>query len=311
MRISFSQAVSALKSGQVVALPTETVYGLAASLNHPKAVEHIFILKERPRTNPLIIHIADWKETAQFATSFPEGFEKLAAAFWPGPLTCVLPVRPSVPEMIRAHLPTAAFRIPELEITREIIQETGPLVMPSANLSGRPSSTCAEHVEYDFGKDFPILEGGNCTKGVESTILLHDGARWVIGRLGAIPAEAFTPLLGYCPLFIKNPKKEQPQCPGQLERHYAPQAHLYLGGSEGMNEAHYFLGFKERLYPENKELILLGSISNPGDVAENLYQALRQLDCRGAASAWVDMDFPRTGLWLTIAERLNRAGRNH
>ncbi len=310
MRISLSQANQALQSGQVIAVPTETVYGLAASLNQASAIERIFTLKGRPRANPLIIHFADLEDIKEYVLHYPPGFEVLAHTFWPGPLTCILPVDPlRVPTIVRAGLPNAGFRIPALPLTRALLKATGPLVMPSANLSGRPSATRPEHVEEDFGMDFPVLGGGICSKGVESTILLYEEPEWVIVRLGALAADVFKPILGYQPRFIQKSKEEaQPLCPGQLFRHYAPRARLILGDPIGLVAAPFILGFKERRYPSEKRLILLGSLSHPEEVAENLYQSLRQLDQEGAISAWVDMDFPRQGLWQTIAERLMRAG---
>jgi L-threonylcarbamoyladenylate synthase len=311
MRISLAQAVSALQSGQVIAVPTETVYGLAASLNQPAAIEQIFALKGRPRANPLIIHIGDLADIEQYVTEYPPGFEALVQAFWPGPLTCILPVHASrVPALVRAGLPTAGFRMPALDLTRQLLRSTGPLVMPSANLSGRPSATRPQHVEEDFGADFPVLDGGVCTKGVESTILLYQEPEWVIVRLGALAPEQFQPVLGYQPQCVQKAQEAQPLCPGQLFRHYAPRARLFLGDSAALEEAFFVLGFKERNYPPGKRLIVMGSLFQPEEVAENLYQALRQLDQEGALTAWVDMNFPREGLWQTIAERLMRAGES-
>lgn len=308
MHISLKQAISLLRSGYVVGVPTETVYGLAASLEQPAAIERIFELKKRPHANPLIIHVADWKALQPYATHYPPGFEQLAQTFWPGSLTCILPVDTHVPEIARAGLPTAGFRVPDHTLARQLIQETGPLVMPSANLSGRPSATRREHVEEDFGTDFPVLDGGMCTKGLESTILLYQSPEWVIVRLGALSADQFEPILGYLPRFMQKEKGTQPLCPGQLFRHYAPHARLMLGEAAALAEAPFILGFKERRYPLDKRVIVLGSLFHPVEVAENLYQALRQLDQEGARLAWVDMDFPRHGLWQTIAERLMRAG---
>lgn len=316
MRISLQQAIGALKDGQVIAVPTETVYGLAACAEQPASIFRIFELKGRPLKNPLIIHVAHPGDILAYATHLPHGFDDLAKAFWPGPLTCILPVDPSlVHSNIRADLPTAGFRVPSHSLTRTLIKSTGPLVMPSANLSGRPSATRPEHVEEDFGFDFPILDGGVCSKGVESTIVVFQDSEWVIIRLGALAPELFLPVLGYQPKVMEKTQGVQPICPGQLFRHYAPRAQLHLGkhdASKLVEEAPFVLGFKEReqIYPAGKRVILLGSLTNPEEVAENLYQVLRQLDQEGAVSAWVDMDFPREGLWQTIAERLLRAGES-
>ncbi|CUI15832.1 Sua5/YciO/YrdC/YwlC family protein [Candidatus Protochlamydia naegleriophila] len=309
MHISIDQAIDKLKAGHVVAMPTETVYGLAASLNTPAAVAEIFRLKGRPLNNPLIIHVASQADVLKYAQELPPLFEALTQAFWPGPLTLIVPIQPHlVPALARADLPTAGFRMPNHDLALQVIREVGPLVMPSANLSGKPSSTRAEHVECDFGPDFPVLDGGACAKGLESTILYYDSPRWVIVRLGALSAELFEPVLGYHPDSVKAFRHAQPLCPGQLFRHYAPKAKLILGNGMEIEKADFVLGFKERLYPSSKRVLLMGSLNDPDPVAENLYQILRQLDQEDAKVAWVDMDFSREGLWETIAERLLRAG---
>lgn len=308
MKISLEKAADSLKSGQVAAVPTETVYGLAASLNSPSAIEKIFALKGRPLANPLIIHVADRKAIDLYVTGFPPQFELLADVFWPGPLTIVLPVNSAVPSLARAGLPTAGFRVPSLPLTQSLLRLTGPLVMPSANLSGRPSATSPGHVEEDFGAAFPVLDGGICQKGVESTVLLFQKGEWVIVRLGALAPEAFKPVLGYEPRVIQKNAESRPLCPGQLFRHYAPRARLFLGAASDLPSAPFVIGFNERAYPQGKRVIFLGSLNNPEEAAENLYNSLRQLDLEKAEEAWIDMDFPRNGLWQTIAERLMRAG---
>lgn len=306
MRISVDLAIAQLKEGKVAALPTETVYGLAASLSQPRAIEEIFRLKGRPLANPLIIHVAKASDVKHYATELPPGFNELAEAFWPGPLTLIVPIQPDlVPALVRAHLPTAGFRMPCHALTLEVIEAVGPVVMPSANLSGKPSATTYEHVEADFGEDFPVLDGGPCSKGLESTILYYDQSRWVIGRLGALAAEEFEAILGYAPAIFKP---EKPICPGQFFRHYAPKAKLFLGDRSRLEEASFILGFMERHYPPNKKVMSMGSLYNAEEVAEHLYQVLRQLDIEGVSEAWVDMDFPREGLWKTIEERLLKAG---
>lgn len=307
MRISPEEAIALLKSAENVALPTETVYGLAASLHYAKAIENIFALKGRPSSNPLIIHVASAALIHHYLADVPPDFQSLADAFWPGPLTLVLPIDPEkVPTSVRSGLPTAGFRVPDHPLTLDVLKSVGPIVMPSANLSGRPSSTNPDHVEKDFGSSFPVLDGGSCLKGLESTILYYQGERWVILRLGTISQDEFEALLGYRPAIIKKSSDEEPLCPGQLFRHYSPEAELILD-PEGILDSPVIIGFLERNYPEGKKVIFLGSLQDPSGVAENLYGLLRQLDQVGISKAWIDMDFPRTGLWQTIAERLQRA----
>lgn len=312
MRLTLEQAILQLQQGKVVGIPTETVYGLAATLNSPQAIGEIFTLKGRPSNNPLIVHMAHKEQIQGFASKLPQDFFKLAEAFWPGPLTLVLPVsKDKIPPNVCAGLPTAAFRVPELLLTRQVIEATGPLVMPSANISGRPSATSADHVEADFGQDFPVLDGNACRQGVESTILYWDvdEAAWIIIRLGALAPEAFLPVLGYVPKVSVGPKNGQqaPLCPGQMYKHYAPQAHLKLIREFTGDENGVVIGFDNRRYPPGCRLISLGSTKDPQGVAQSLYSVLRSLDTHSIEQAWVDIDFPDAGLWLTISERLSKA----
>lgn len=309
MRIGIAEAIERLKSGQIVAIPTETVYGLAGSLAFPNAIDQIYALKRRPNNNPLIIHVSGISQVISYAPILPPGFAKLAEAFWPGPLTLISPIIPeTIPASARANLPTAAFRMPEHPLANTVIEAAGPLVAPSANISGRPSATRPEHVEEDFGGAFPVLDGGHCTRGVESTILLHKNGKWRVIRLGSIPPESFHPILGYEPEVEHLKPSETPLCPGQLYRHYAPAAKIHIGDTKKFLETTpIILGFKEREYPKYAKVYILGSLEDPLSVSENLYATFRQLDLDRIAAAWVDMDFPHDGIWATIRERIKKA----
>jgi len=308
MLISVEKAVELLNNGQVVAVPTETVYGLAGSLSKPQAIDKVFALKGRPAKNPLIIHIHDIEQLRQYAAEYPPDFDKLIEHFWPGPLTVVLKINEStISSKARAGLPTAAFRMPKSKMALNLIKKTGPLVMPSANLSGRPSSTKPEHVEQDFGTDFPVLDGGSSVLGLESTILIFTENRWTIIRQGAISREQLEKILGYRPA-ISDEKREDPLCPGQMFRHYAPKANIVLDHAI-MNWKGVVVGFSNRKYLLATKVYSLGQSSDPSQAAENLYAVLRQLDLDGIANAHIDDDFPETGLWATIRERLLKASR--
>ena len=313
MQISIEKAAQLITNGQVVAVPTETVYGLAASLNNPSAIAKIFSIKGRPSNNPLIVHLAGINELSPYVLKLAPMALELAAGFWPGPLTLILPARLDlVPDVARAGLNTVAFRVPNHPIALELLKLTGPLVMPSANLSGKPSATSVHHVEDDFGANFPVLDGGSCKSGVESTILYlkEQGSEgeWVIVRLGALSPEEFNPILGYCPRVAIGEKEQagHPICPGQLYRHYSPQAQLILA-EQLPSEADVVIGFEDRNYPLAKRIFLLGSSLNPSESTHSLYAVLRRLDQEGIYKAWVDVDFPDTGLWLTLRERLLKA----
>jgi L-threonylcarbamoyladenylate synthase len=239
----------------------------------------------------------------------PPDFERLAAAFWPGPMTLIAPVQEdAVPEIARAGLPTAAFRVPRLDIVQKLLEKAGPLLMPSANISGRPSSTCASHVEADFGSDFPVLDGGSCMSGMESTILHFLQGRWCISRLGALPPEVFAPVLGYVPSITLKAEGDAPLCPGQRYRHYAPRARLVLEGTMPSEAGSAIIGFDDKDYAPGCRLFSLGASSDAGQACHALYAVLRRLDEENIPQAWVDMDFPETGLWRTLRERLLKAG---
>jgi L-threonylcarbamoyladenylate synthase len=190
------------------------------------------------------------------------------------------------------------------------IEKTGPVVAPSANISGRPSATQPSHIEEDFGENFPILYGGSCQQGVESTILYPTESGWKIVRLGVISPENLKKVLGYSVLASQEQqllwkKNKVPVAPGQKYRHYAPETKLILGIQ--YNGEPNVLGFAERNYPEAKQIIVLGSLSHPEEIAARLYDQLRQLDQLGIKEIWVDCDFPQEGILRTIHERLERA----
>lgn len=308
MRISLEKASELLKSGNVIAVPTETVYGLAASLDCPEAVQKIFHLKGRPSNNPLIIHVAHLKDVFFFLQDHISDLDILARDLWPGPMTLILPIKCKlVSSVARADLPTAAFRIPQHPLTLELLKKTGPLVMPSANLSGRPSSTSPEHVENDFGSHFPVLDGGKSSQGLESTIMMQQKGRWEIIREGALSQDHFEKSLGYLPKISEKSSSPNPLCPGQLYRHYAPAAELKLVHSFENIEEGVVIGFSDKTYPSKCHLLSLGPLADPSIAAANLYDILRRLDQERHPLAYVDMNFPKNGILSTLAERLQKA----
>ena len=219
------RAAARLKDGGVVAFPTETVYGLGAVATEREAVEAVFQLKGRPADNPLIVHLSDISWLDQVADDVPEEARHLFAAFAPGPLTLVLKKKMNVPDVVTASLSTVAVRIPDHEVARDLIRLTGkPLVAPSANISGKPSPTTAEHVQYDFaGRDLLIVDGGACRVGVESTVLDLTVSPPVILRPGVITAEDIKEKTGIV-VEASETEEARPKSPGQKYRHYSPQA---------------------------------------------------------------------------------------
>lgn len=318
MRISLLDAGTRLRKGEVVAVPTETVYGLAACLDQPQAIQEIYTLKSRPPQNPLIIHVGAPDLIKSYVDELPEKFDDLADFFWPGPLTLVLPVKgDAVSKIATAGLRSAAFRVPAHPLAKELLKLTGPLVMPSANLSGKPSATSASHVEDDFGKEFPVLDGGPSQEGLESTILIWDEKKWVVGRLGALAPEEFLPVLRVIPEMAGKgltgkELNETPTCPGQMYRHYAPKARLTLTLKipHTAQKSQVIVGFSDKNYPERFKIYSLGSSAEPKIAAKHLYAVLRQLDVDGVKEAFVDIDFPDSGLWATLKERLKKAANS-
>ena len=216
------QAARLLGSGGVVAFPTETVYGLGADALSATAIARVFEAKGRPADNPLIVHLANAEELDRYGVADRRAL-RIAENLMPGPLTLVLSARPPVPAIARAGLPTVALRIPDHPVALELIARSGPLVAPSANLSGRPSPTIAEHVMRDLsGRIDAVLDGGSCRVGIESTVLDLSGDVPAILRPGGVTPEEIADLIGLLPVPVGNGDRNRPSAPGMKYRHYAP-----------------------------------------------------------------------------------------
>ncbi len=223
------RAAQLLNAGSCVALPTETVYGLAARYDVEEAVHSVFRLKGRPNDNPLIVHVASIAQAAQVGDVSNTVVRSLMDAFWPGPLTIVVPKVPSVLSAVTAGLPTVAIRCPAHDVFRTILQSTGPLVAPSANVSGRPSPTTAAHVLHDFANaDVLVVDGGECQVGLESTVVHVNNSTISILRPGDITSQQ---LARYGTVAVQsqhNAENAIPMAPGMKYRHYAPDAEVVL-----------------------------------------------------------------------------------
>jgi L-threonylcarbamoyladenylate synthase len=301
-------AADLLKSGQLVAIPTETVYGLAANALDDQAVARIYELKNRPQFNPLIIHFAELEQVSQHVV-LNETAVKLADAFWPGPLTMVLPRKESSPISLLASagLDTLAVRVPNHSVSLELLKQAQvPLAAPSANPSQALSPTTAEHVLnafHDNDKLTMILDGGPCEVGLESTIIDLTEPEPVILRPGAITAEAVSQVIGK-PVSLVSVfhVSDKPKAPGLLHRHYAPNLPLRLNAKESRaNEALLAFGPNAPTHSLN-----LSSSGNLTEAAANLFKMLRQLDQPRYQSIAV-MPIPNIGLGLAINNRLERA----
>ncbi len=304
-------AAAALARGELVGMPTETVYGLAADAGNPDAVAAIFLAKGRPRFNPLIVHVASLVQ-AQSLALFPSEAARLALAFWPGALTLVVRRRAGAPiaDLATAGLDTVALRAPSHSVAQELLALFGrPIAAPSANLSGHVSPTSAGHVAADLGdKVACILDAGPSELGLESTIVEASGAHATLLRPGAVPRERIEAELGR-PLGSVGEGDDdlRPRAPGMLTSHYAPRAKLRLSVAE-VFPGEALLAFGERLPPGADRAAAIRNLSPSGDLTEaakNLFAALRELD--GEAATIAVAPIPDRGLGEAINDRLSRA----
>jgi L-threonylcarbamoyladenylate synthase len=303
---SIRQAAQALARGDIVAFPTETVYGLGANALDAKAVAKIFAAKERPRFNPLIVHVLRLEEAERYAL-IDATARKLADAFWPGPLSLVLPRRPGceIEELVSAGLDTIALRSPSHPVAQALLaQAKVPIAAPSANRSGRISPTRAAHVEAELGqRPAMILDGGPCTLGLESTVVGVVGGVTRLLRVGALPREAIEKVLGQRLTMAKA--RTLPASPGQLASHYAPSAPLRLDTTEPQaGEA--LLAFGPKAPKFDGPMINLSPSGDLTEAAVNFFAVLRSLDAAGAVAIAV-MPIPQHGLGEAINDRLRRA----
>jgi L-threonylcarbamoyladenylate synthase len=313
LRDETAAAVEALAVGDCVALPTETVYGLAADATNGHAVARIFELKGRPKFNPLICHVCDLAMAKRFGRFDPVS-KSLARAFWPGPLTLVVPKQPhsGIHELVTAGLDTIAIRCPR-GLARTIVAELGrPLAAPSANRSGRVSPTRAAHVAADYPQGcFLIVDGGACAVGIESTIARAESDRIVLLRPGAVTAEQLAEVSG---LPVEMAGKGKIEAPGMLESHYAPEAPLKLDVVACPPGA-ALLAFGTGAGKDRSQAGRVLNLSETGDLrqaAASLYSHLKALDA-GAPPLIAVEPVPTHGLGTAINDRLTRAAgpRSH
>ena len=297
---AITAAMELLRSGQIVAIPTETVYGLAADASNADAVAKIYAAKGRPDFNPLIVHVAD-QSAAENLAEFSPMAHQLAQAFWPGPLTLVLPLRTdaNIAGAVTAGLPTIALRCPANPVMQALLKKTGlNIAAPSANKSGGISPTRAEHVLAGLGSAVPmILDGGACSAGLESTIVAVRDNGWQILRPGPVTAADIERVLGIGPLTASGDNIE---APGQLASHYAPSKAVRLNAIQPEpGEWHVGFGVVEG----NDNLSASGDLAQ---AAANLFDALHRADASAALSISV-APIPHEGIGVAINDRLQRA----
>ncbi len=302
-----------LQRGKLVAIPTETVYGLAANALEVSTVAQIFEVKKRPAFDPLIVHLYDAKQLPEFCHSIPPVFQTLYKAFSPGPITYILPKKEVIPDLVTAGNPTVGIRFPRHPLTRQLLQKTGfPLAAPSANPFGYISPTSAKHVNEQLGNYIEyILDGGPASVGIESTIIDLSGEKPVILRLGGLAIEDIEKVTGIKRIEIKT-SSSNPNAPGMLSSHYSPRKNLLFGDmernykvSKGKRVATITFCRKVNCIPENYQRIL----SPGGDLKEaaaKLFKTLRELD-QSDADIILAERFPEEGLGKAINDRLLRA----
>ncbi len=317
---NINNAIALLNADELVAIPTETVYGLAGNIFSDKAIQAIFETKKRPHFNPLIVHINSIDYLSEIVSHIPTKAKILADAFWPGPITLVLKKKSIIPDIITAGKDTVAVRVPNHPLTLELLKKIDfPLAAPSANPFNRISPTTAKHVENYFKNDIKmVLDGGACKSGIESTIIGFKNDEPIIYRLGSTPIEAIEAVVGKVEIRNSvsktlNEITENPSAPGMLARHYAPKTKTIL--VDNILEAIKYhpekrigiLSFKTE-FKKGDFQIILSKKGDLKDAASKLYNALHQLDAKNLDIIIAER-FPNSDLGKSINDRLLRATR--
>lgn len=310
---SIPDAASLLDQNEIVAIPTETVYGLAGNAFSAIALKKIFELKQRPFYNPLIVHIKSVDDLKLIAAEIPKKAQVLADTFWPGPLTLVLKKQANIPDLVTAGKDTVAIRVPNHPVALSLLKQLNfPLAAPSANPFGSISPTKASHVANYFStSSLTVLEGGECRSGIESTIIGFENESAVLYRLGSVTIEEIEAVIG--PLKINTHSEEAPTAPGMLSRHYAPKTHTILTTNISETLSLFktkrigLLTFRDR--HDDQNIVTQKVLSTNGNLAEaatHLYDALHQLD-QLQLDVIIAEKFPKHGLGRSINDRLERA----
>lgn len=320
---TIEQASQALRAGELVALPTETVYGLGADASQDAAVARIFAAKGRPAEHPLIVHVASREQVPDYAASVPDFAQRLMAAFWPGPLTLILPRRNGVAAAAAGGQNSIGLRCPSHPVAQALLRAAGVgVAAPSANQFGRVSPTTAEHVEAEFGRDLLILDGGPCPVGIESTIVDCTRGAPVLLRPGSLTR---TQVEQACGQPLRTPEsmaqsmaqsaQAAPRASGTLASHYAPRAKLRLMESSEIEQRLAALGVyannlglwcRQRPADLGAGVYWLAQPSQSEAAAQALFASLRELDARGVQQMWVELP-PDTPEWEGVRDRLKRA----
>ena len=321
---ALAAAVAALRAGQLIGLPTETVYGLAADANHPQAVARIFSAKGRPSDHPLIVHVAQAQDASAFASQIPDFAARLMGAFWPGPLTLILPRRPEVAAAAAGGQLSVGLRCPSHPVAQALLKacrEAGVagLAAPSANQFGRVSPTTAAHVQSELGNELLVLDGGACEVGIESTIVDCTRGIPVLLRPGVLTRAQIETALGDRLRTPEEVSEATPRASGTLEAHYAPRAKLRLMAGPALQTALDLLGKDIDASPTSIAIYSRSILSTPSQrvlrrrmpddavaTAQQLFSVLREFDAQGVRLIWVETP-PDDPAWEGVHDRLKRA----
>lgn len=304
--MNLDKYIALIKKGEVVAFPTETVYGLGADAWNPSAIQKVFKIKGRPSDNPLIVHVSNLEQVLDFVISIPKEAQELIDAFWPGSLSIILPKKPEVLDSVTAGLDTVAIRMPDHPIALDFISKTGPLVAPSANTSGNPSPTKASHVMQDFGSNFPIIDGESTHVGLESTVIDLSEDEPTILRPGSISRKQIEDVLGNGIHESFFTKLVRPKSPGQKYSHYKPNAEVkWLDEKDDLSDTTvlFLLTESDHIAPNlvnyNGDLALL---------AKELYDRFRQADLEGYSKIAIQpFNNSDHSIVSALLNRINRA----
>ena len=313
MKKEIKEASNLLQQGYVVAIPTETVYGLAANAFDEKAVAQIFDIKKRPLFNPLIVHIKSITYLNNIAKNIPAIALELANHFWPGPLTLVLEKKSNIPDIVTGGKNTVGIRMPSHPVALSLLEDIDfPLAAPSANPFGYISPTTSEHVRKQLGDKIPyILEGGSCEKGIESTIIGFEKNKPILYRVGAISKEEIETIIGK--IDTKNTASASPEAPGMLSKHYSPKTKFIVSENisacikNNLDKNIGFLLFRNTSQPlTSDKYIQLSLNEDVNEAAKNLYAAMHQLDAMNFDAIYAEK-VPENGIGVSINDRLYRA----
>ena len=307
-------AASLLRAGELVAIPTETVYGLAGNAFQADVVAKIFEVKNRPSFDPLIIHVSSMEQISSFTQGIPEPLFQLASKYWPGPLTILLPRTSLVPDLVTSGLDTVAVRIPDHPLTQSLLSELDfPLAAPSANPFGYISPTNANHVNDQLGKKISyILDGGPCSIGLESTIVGMEKGNVIVYRLGGLDISSIEQVVGKVKLVGHS--SSNPLSPGMLKSHYSPSKKFILGDLDELVSKYLekeisfaVLSFQKTFKQVSPKLqVVLSPTGDLTEAAKNLFAGMRVLDSMDVSVILSEL-MPSKGLGLAINDRLKRA----